>query len=148
MLDELTQINAVQLLPSQRVRAKSRVPISTGLTPEAIGAMGERCADLLQTLTGNLRRVRPPLFEATSVISDADPAMIPIIRREIAEQGESFVTGASALLKRSRKSKKAPPASKRRVGVTIYYFEDEVASALDASRNSKIRRTNLRRRVQ
>ena len=150
MLDELTQINAVQLLPDQRVRAKSRVPISMGLTPDAITAVGERCGDLLQTLTNNLRRAVPPLFEATSVITDADPAMIPIIRREIAEQGESFINGAGSLLKRSRKSIRTPSAltSKHRLGVTIYYFEDEVGPPSNSPGELRARRTNLRRRIQ
>jgi hypothetical protein len=151
MLDELTQINAVQLLPDQRVRAKSRVPISTGLTPDAITAAGERCGDLLHTLTNNLRRVTPPRFEATSLITDADPAMIPIIRREIAEQGESFINGAGSLLKRSlRKSNKASSslAPKRRLGVTVYYFEDEIEGSPSYLRGGKVRRTNLRRRTQ
>ena len=150
MLDELTQIDAVHLLPNQRVRARSRVPISMGLTPDAITAVGERCGDLLQTLTNNFRRAAPPLFEATSVITDADPAMIPIIRREIAEQGESFINGAGSLLKRSRKSNRASSslASKRRLGVTIYYFEDEVEPSSNLSGDGKARRTNLRRRTQ
>jgi Family of unknown function (DUF6502) len=152
MLDELTQINAVQLLPDQKVKARSRVPISMGLTPDAITAAGERCGDLLQTLTNNLRRVTPPRFEATSLVTDADPAMIPIIRREIAAQGESFINGVGSLLKRSlRKSNKTAPSltSKRRLGVTVYYFEDEVEGSSSHARGEvKVRRTNLRRRSQ
>ena len=45
MLDELTQINAVERLADQKVTAISRVPISTGLTPNALAAVGERCGD-------------------------------------------------------------------------------------------------------
>jgi Family of unknown function (DUF6502) len=150
MLDELTQINAVERLPEQRLKARSRVPISTGLTPDAITAVGERCGDLLQTLTNNLRRVAPPLFEATSLIADAHPTMIPIIRREIAEQGESFINGAGSLLKRSlRNPSKASSsvASKRRVGVTVYYFEDRPEHpSKPLTEDGKARRTNLRRR--
>jgi Family of unknown function (DUF6502) len=151
MLDELTQLNAVELLPEQRIKAKLRVPISVGLSPDAIEAMGERCGDLLQTLTKNLRRAEPPLFEGTSVILDADPTLLPVIRREIAEQGESFINGASSLLKRSqRKPNKAPssPTIKHRVGVTVYYFDDgiECDAAMQFSGGNPGRRTNLRRR--
>jgi hypothetical protein len=150
MLDELTQVNAVECLPEQRLRARSRIPISTGLTPDAITAVGDRCGDLLQTLTNNLRRVAPPLFEATSLIADADPTMIPIIRREIAEQGESFINGAGSLLKRSvRNPRKTSPAlaSKRRLGVTVYYFEDRAEHpSKPLTDDAKARRTNLRRR--
>jgi hypothetical protein len=151
MLDELTQIKALDQLPDQRVKAKSRVPISVGLSADAIEAIGERCSDLVQTLTKNLRGADPPLFEATSVIIDADPALLPLIRREIAEQGESFVNGASALLRRSqRKPGRALSAAgtRRRVGVTVYYFDDgtENRGLAQGSVNDPGRRTNLRRR--
>jgi Family of unknown function (DUF6502) len=147
MLDELTQIDAVERLANQQVRAKSRVPILTGLTTNAIAAIGEHCGDLLQTLTNNVRRSSPPLFEATALIYDADSSMVPIVRREIAEQGVSFINGASSLLKRSQnKSRKSPSSSSARcrLGVTVFYFEEDVEMKLkqEVKRN---RRTNLRR---
>jgi hypothetical protein len=149
MLDELTQINAVQRLADQKVRAISRVPISTGLTPIAIAAVGERCRDLLRTLTKNVRLHLPPLFEATALTSDADPEMVPILRRELAEQGASFINAANSLLKRSRYKRggnSTISAAKRRLGVTVYYFEEELASTNDHTTNLKVRhRKNLRR---
>ncbi len=63
MLDELTQIDAIERLPDQRVKAKSRIPIFTVLTSSAISAIGERTRDLLDTLTNNLRRKSKPFFE-------------------------------------------------------------------------------------
>jgi len=66
MLDELTQIDAVERLEDQRVRAKSRIPILTGMTGGAIEVIGERTRDLLDTLTNNLRRTSKPLFEGTA----------------------------------------------------------------------------------
>ena len=65
MLDELTQIDAVERLPDQRVKAKSRIPIPTGLTGDAIAAIGERTGDLLETLTNNLRRTAEPSTDTT-----------------------------------------------------------------------------------
>jgi hypothetical protein len=64
MLDELTQLDAVERLPDQRVKAKSRIPIPTGLTVDAIAAIGERTGDLLETLS-NLRRTVEPVTDAT-----------------------------------------------------------------------------------
>jgi Family of unknown function (DUF6502) len=149
MLDELTQIDAVERLANQQVRAKSRVPILTGLTTNAIAAIGERCGDLLQTLTNNVRLPSRPLFEATALICDADSSMVPIVRREIAEQGVSFINGASSLLKRSKKkSRKSPPSSaaRCRLGVTVFYFEEDVEMKLKPEKEVKRnRRTNLRR---
>ena len=149
MLDELTQINAVERLADQKVKAISRVPISTGLTPNAISAVGERCGDLLRTLTKNVRRHLPPLFEATAFTPDADPEMVPILRRELAEQGASFINGANSLLRRSRSKRGGTStisAANCRLGVTVYYFEEEVTTPNDRTTNLKVRhRKNLRR---
>ena len=149
MLDELTQINAVERLADQKVRAISRVPISIGLTPNAIAAVGERCGDLLRTLTKNVRRHLPPLFEATALASDADLEMLPILRRELAEQGASFINGANALLRRSRSKRggsSTVSAAKCRLGVTVYYFEEEAATTGNHTTDLKVRhRKNLRR---
>ena len=90
MLDELTQIDAVERLANQQVKAKSRLPILTGLTTNAIAAVGERCRDLLQTLTNNVRRPSPPRFESTALICDADSNMVPIVRRETRRTGSQL----------------------------------------------------------
>jgi len=150
MLDELTQINAVEQIEGQKVKAKSRVPILTGLTTNAIAAVGERCGDLIQTLVNNVRGHMPPLFEATAVGNDTDIDFVPIIRRELAEQGASFINSANSFLKRSRHERgrtSGHSTGKFRVGVSVYYFEAEVPNshtpAIDVKRSH---RTNLRRK--
>jgi len=148
MLDELIQIGAIERLSDQRVSAKTRVPISVGLTPSAIEAIGEHCKDLLGTLIQNIRRIDRPMFEATSLISDASPNMLPVIRREIAEQGTNLINATSSILKRSqgRAKKRKPNRDGRRVGVTVYYFEDSAGATADLARDGKITpRANLRR---
>jgi len=149
MLDELTRIDAIERLANQQVLAKSRVPILTGLNSGAIAMIGERGADLVETLTNNVRRKAPPLFEATAVVSDADPEMIGIIQREINQQGTSFINGINSLLNRSR-AKIARGASKVtkgcRLGVTIYYFQDQKETDTRSPELSLRRRINLRRR--
>jgi len=148
MLDELLQIDAVESLEDQKVRAKSRVPILTGLTKSAIAGIGERAKDLLDTLMKNARRTSQPLFEATSFINDADPDMVSVVRREIAEQGESFINGANSILNRSKK--RASPSARKeskkcRVGVTVYYFQDE-STEKSQSGVAPTPRKNLRRK--
>jgi hypothetical protein len=149
MLDELMQIDAIERLSDQRVRAKSRNPIVTGLTAAAIAVLGERTRDLLSTLTSNLRRASNPLFEATALVDDADVGRIPVLRREVAEQGVNFINAANSLLNRSRVSPSRPnetPSAKCRLGVTVYYFQDNIESAT-GSKTQKIpeRRKNLKR---
>jgi Family of unknown function (DUF6502) len=149
MLDELTQIDAVEQLEAQKVRAKSRVPILTGLTTNAISAVGERCGDLIQTLVNNVRSLMPPLFEATALVNDADIDVVPIIRRELAKQAASFINGANSFLKRSRHEpsrKLANSTAKFRLGLSVYYFEGEVSNRNRAPNEVKrSHRKNLRR---
>jgi hypothetical protein len=149
MLDELTQIDAVEVLEDQQVKVKSRVPILTGMTNSAVTAIGERTRDLLATLTSNLRRTSKPLFEGTALSDETDLEMLSLIRREIAEQGASFINSANSLFSRSSvKAKRlAPQAPTRyRLGVTVYYFQDDIETATESNRKTTYgRRKNLRR---
>jgi hypothetical protein len=148
MLDELIQLNAVEQLADQKIQAKSRVPIATGLTSKSITAAGERGRDLLETLAHNVRGRDRPLFEATAQTANCDPEMMTVVRREITEQGINFITAATALLKRSQKRRlsKASEVPPYRCGVTVFYFQDEIGGDNDmGNQNIPIRRKNLRR---
>lgn len=149
MLDELAQISAIEVLPRQRIRAKVRVPTFRGMTASAIANVGERAADLLTTLTRNLRTSSNALFEATAVMSNIDANAVPLVRRGIAEQGAAFIDGTSSLLTRSRSKPARVPSNistQCRIGVTAYYFEEELPSDPDASvATADGHRKNLRR---
>ena len=148
MLDELTQVDAIERLADQRVKAKSRIPILTGLTGTAIAVIGERTRDLLDTLTQNLRRSSKRIFEATAMVDDADPKSASIVRREIADQGGSFINSAHSLFRRYRIRPRsvAKLSPKCRLGVTVYYFQDETENAAKpASELVYRRRRNLQR---
>jgi hypothetical protein len=153
MLDQLTQIGAVAILSGQRVKAKSRVPIFQGMTCNAIANIGERAGDLLSTLKHNLRTAATPFFEGTAFVGDVDIGVVPLVRRQIAEQGSAFIEGASSLFSRSRSRSRQSSGKKTsqcRVGVTVYYFEDEVKSAhcprasTDAARRKNLQRQHVK----
>jgi hypothetical protein len=150
MLDQLAQIDAVEILAGRRVKAKSRVPIFKGMTSTAIANVGERAGDLLGTLGGNLRATANPLFEETAVLNDVDIAAVPLVRRQIAEQGAAFIDGATSLLSRSRLKQRRSiltESAQCRVGVTVYYFQDAVANDGDfIGPTDHSRRKNLQRR--
>jgi len=149
MLDELMQLDAVERLEDQKVRAKSRIPIMTGLTNRSIAAVGERGRDLLETLAHNVRRSSQPFFEATAVIDDGDLELVNFVRREIAEQGTNFINSANSLLNRSqikRGSKTAKSSKPVRLGVTVYYFQEESQNNDEPTGvGTHSRRKNLRR---
>lgn len=150
MLDELTQIDAIERLSDQRVKAKSRIPILTGLTAGAIAVIGERTGDLLETLTNNLRHKSSPLFEATALVDDTDLDMVTLVRREIEEQGVNFINSANSLLNRSRAKpsrSNAKTSAKCRLGVTVYYFQDDIEPTDESgTETTYMRRKNLQRK--
>jgi Family of unknown function (DUF6502) len=152
MLDELTQIDAIERLSDQRVKAKSRIPILTGLTANAIAVIGERTGDLLETLTNNLRRKSNPLFEGTTLVDEIDLDMVTLVRREIEEQGANFINSANSLLNRSRprpSRSNAMTSTKCRLGVTVYYFQDDIERIAESrAKTTYMRRKNLQRKHQ
>jgi len=146
MLDELVQLNAAELVGDQRLKARARVPILTGLSSRSIAAVGERGRDLLETLWHNVRKGSQPLFEATASMEEGDPEMIRLVRREITEQGTNFINAATALFNRAHRKRKEKTASGCRFGVTLYYFQDESSIDIDSSAiENHQRRKNLRR---
>jgi hypothetical protein len=148
MLDELTQIEAVEVLGDQRVRAKTRVPVLTGLTTRSVVMIGERTRDLLDTLKSNLRATSKPFFEGTAVLDEADLEMVSLVRREIAEQGENFITGANSLLSRycsRQKRSMSKPSVKCRLGVTVYYFQGDIEKPPEPKVEA-VRRKNFQRK--
>jgi hypothetical protein len=151
MLDQLIQINAIEVLPDQRIRVKSRVPTVTGLTVTAIAALGDRARDLLDTLRGNLQ-ASVPLFEGTAMISEVDVDVIPVIKRELAEQAAVFIEGANSLFGRSRnrmRQSASKGSPKSRIGITTYIFQDD--SGDDSTKIAPIakgKRKNLSRQLR
>lgn len=149
MLDELTQLDAIERLAHQRIKAKSRIPILTGPSSSAIEGIGERTRDLLETLTYNLRHRTKPLFEGTVLVEETDYELVSILRRDIAEQGTNFINSANSLLGRYRTKQSRPigrPLTKCRLGVTVYYFQDDMEGwAKSEHKVESPRRKNLRR---
>jgi hypothetical protein len=147
MLDELIRIGAVEQLPNQRIRPNVRVPVSSGLSAGSLSTLGERTRDLLSTLLRNTRASANPLFEATALSDEVDGNWVPMIRKEIAAQGANFIGAANALLSRtpSREGGSSDRASNSvRLGVTVFYFEDD-RNAMEPTKVGRPRRRNLRR---
>ncbi len=151
MLDQLIEINAVEILPDQRIKVKSRIPVFTGLTSTAIAALGDRARDLLDTLRGNLQG-SVPLFEGTAILNEVDVEVIPVIKRELAEQAAIFIEGANSLFSRSRnrlRKSASKSSATTRIGVTTYFFQHDLED--DLSDNAPVargKRKNLTRQLR
>jgi hypothetical protein len=150
MLDELTRIKAIEWLKDQKIRPRHRIPTSTGLTATSISMMGERGRDLLETLLANAHATKDPLFEATAAIDNVDTAAISVGRREILQQGTNFISGIDGLFNQLKRSSGRAGARSRhgdkRIGVTVFYFEETPIKKEIASGDREVsRRKNLRR---
>jgi len=125
MLDELVRIGAVELLPSQRVRAKTSVAIDRGTSPRAIKAFGDRASELLSTLLQNMRSPENPRFVANVERSNVPPNELPLFRKELSTKAADFLTDLEETLEPlpfNGKGKRKP-SSKSRISVTVFYSE-------------------------
>lgn len=150
MLDELTRINAIEWLDGQRIRPRNRIPTITGLTASSILMMGERGRNLLDTLLANAHAAENPFFEATAFLEHADAPSISMSRREVLQQGSNFINGIDGLFDQLRRassnSGRAKKGATKRIGVSVFYFEDVNDKNAGRSASLKITpRRNLRR---
>lgn len=148
LLDELIQIGAVDRLPNQRLRTSTCASTSTNFAPNAIEAVGEKCRELLVTLIQNLRGEQR-MIESTTLVANGDPKTLRDFRKGVVADGKYFINEVAYLLKRlQNKNKQVRNREPRRVGVTIYYFEDPCPPNKASTQFNKkpVRRKNLRRR--
>jgi hypothetical protein len=146
LLDELSRISAVEVLPNQRVRPRSIIAVNRGIDNELIEAVGLRTYDLLQTFLDNIRTRSQPRFVATVQSSKIADVRKPYIRREIEKRSAAFLAGIEeTLLPPGPRSRGATgnPAEVGRIGVTVYYHEQEPIAR--RGRSAPRRRKNFKR---
>lgn len=145
MLDELTRAGAAEVLSSRLVRVKTLVAVDRGVTPRVIRSFGERATELLSTMLQNMRNPDSPQFIANISEATISPAVLPLIRKELAIKGADFLADIHEFLMRDTadESTKRRPSRSSRVSVTIYYHESphKVMSKKQVVR----KRQNLRR---
>jgi hypothetical protein len=140
VLDELVRAHAVELLPYQRIRAKTRLAVHGGISPQMIKAFGDRAAELIDTLVLNMKCPDKPRFVASISGSTIASKGLPLIRREISNKGAGFLADVKENL--NQPSSKNRTRQANTVSVTIFYHESD---AMKSSGTLNSRRRNLRR---
>jgi hypothetical protein len=140
VLDELVRAHAVDLLPSQKIRAKTPLAIHRGITPHMIRAFGDRAAELIDTLVSNMRFPDKPRFVANISGSTVESSGLPLFRREISNKGAGFLADVKEGLNQSRS--RSGRSRSNKVSVTVFYHESD---STQISETSISRRRNLRR---
>ncbi len=137
VLDELIQARAVEVLSSQKIRAKTLLAVHGGISPQVIKAFGDRATELLSTMLSNMRKPETPQFVASVSGCTITPKALPLIRRELSNKGADFLADIQESL--------APEPAKNRdmrglstVSVTVFLHE--------SSRKGNPRKPSLNKR--
>jgi len=146
VLDELMRTHTVEVLSSQRIRAKAPVAVDRGVSPEVIEAFGDRATELLSTLLSNMRQPENPKFIATVSGSTSAPNALPMFRKELSNRGAEFLATIQdnlTLTPINGRKNNARGGSKERVSVTVFYHES-IRNNADKTHSGHKRR-NFRR---
>ena len=141
LLDELLRARAVEVLSSQKIRAKTSFAIDRGISPQAIKALGDRATELISTMVSNMKERHNPQFIASVSGSPFAPNALPLFRKELSIKGAEFLADIQQSLTQKSAAKRGIPSST--VGVTIFYHES--FRKKNNKQSSKTKRTNFRR---
>jgi len=126
VLDELIRTGAIELLATQKIRAKAPMAVERGMSARVIKAFGDRATELLSTMLFNMRQPEAPKFVAN--VSDASilSSSLPLFRKELSAKGADFLADVQESLSRNPTGRQVAKRKDRglaRISVTIYYHE-------------------------
>ncbi len=142
LLDELVRARAVEVLPSQKIRAKTSFAIDRGINTQAIKALGDRTTELVSTLLSNMNQLDNPHFVATVSGWPIVPNALPLLRKELSIKGAEFLAEIQESLAQKPATKRG--LSSNSVGVTVFYHESS-QKRTNYKKASKTKRINYRR---
>lgn len=145
VLDELIRAGAIELLPTQRVRAKASMTVERGMSPRVIRAFGDRASELLSTMLANMRKPDSPKFIANVSDSSLSRSSLPLFRKDLSLRGADFLAETQEAFSRGprSRSKKQRDEGVVRVSVTIFCHESAVSKR--EKDDAQVRRRNFRR---
>ena len=141
VLEELLRTRAVEILESQKVKAKSSLVINRGINDQAIKSFGDRATELLWTMLQNMQTPESPRFIATVNQASVPSEALPLIRRELANKATEFLAKIRDDL--AQESNCRNHKSNKSISVTVFSCESP-NQRMRSPDNSK-KRTNYRR---
>jgi hypothetical protein len=143
VLDELVRARAVEVLSSQKVRAKVYFAVDRGITPQAVRAFGDRATELLSTMLLNMRKPEKSQFVASVSGSSIPSNTLPLIRRELSNKSAEFLADIQeSLIQQPSNSETVKGLST--VSVTVFSHESLGVGANE--KRPSIKRRNFRRK--
>jgi hypothetical protein len=124
ILSELFRVGAAEKLNDQRVRARMRQYKAKDFSDEALTEMGARVRDLLRTLLNNATEASwPRVFRVVETLN-VDARFLPLIRKMFSDRTEALIAGVQEELKSSRWRRAREAASRVRIGLTVFSYEE------------------------
>jgi hypothetical protein len=142
VLDELVRSRAVDVLPSQRIRAKTSLSVNRGISTQMIKIFGDRATELLSTMLANMREPESARFIASVTGSSPKANALPLFKRELSLKGAEFLAEIQEGLvqETARNIRRAANT----VTVTVYYHETSKKKSRVTP--PAVRRKNFRRK--
>ena len=129
--DELARVGAIELLPDGNVRLLTRAYIPRGDQANKIGILGADVADLIHTIDHNLTsEAGDGRFQRRVSYDNIPQDLLPELKKTLARKAQSCLESmdrALAAADRDR-SPRVKGTGRVRMGVGIYYFEEQIES--------------------
>jgi len=131
VLDELLRVGAVRLRDDGLYEPVARAYVPQTGTLDKLNILGNDVADLIDTIDHNLQRgTADPRFQRKVMYHSIDVQALPAFRRLSAVQAQALLERLDGWLA-ARDADAAPDARdspRARVGMGIYYFEEQLGS--------------------
>jgi hypothetical protein len=141
VLDELVRVRVVDVLPSQRIKAKASIVTDRGLTQQFVKAFGDRVSELLSAMLANMREPSTAEFLASVSGTVRSVESLPLIRKDIASKGAEFLSEIQDGFVHHQSGRRTKGG--RSMSVTVFCHEHREVDKVAARRGSS--RRNFRR---
>ena len=127
MLDELLRVGAVGKIMDGRIRLQARSYVPQQSATDKLQILGADTADLIATIAHNLDAEAVPRYQRKVMYDNVPVEAVQEFQRLSAEQAQALIEKLDGWL--SQRDRDVNPAvcgtGHKRVGVGVYYFEDE-----------------------
>jgi hypothetical protein len=131
MLDELLHVGAVRRTRDGRIRLRARFYVPEQSEAEKLHILGTDTADLIATIAHNLAPRTNPRFQRKVMYDNVPMEAVQEFKRLSANRAQLFLEGIDGWL--SGWDRDVNPSvqgrGRKRVGIGVYYFEDDVAAS-------------------